>query len=243
MEKNPDENFEYEKEMFAKRIAGEIVFSDEPGQTLKKWREIFKISQRKLADKVGIIATVISDYENGRRKSPGIRIIHKIVNALIEIDNENGGKIIREFATIPVKNTYTSAIIDLKEFSKPVSIKDLCNGLDAIIVVGEQNIDKRIYGYTVVDGMKAIMDFPSMELVKLYGLTSLRALIFIGAHKGRSTMVALKVTNLKPGIVILQSNEGIDELAKRIANSENIPVAIVRKSTSDILDILKKTFK
>ena len=44
-------------------IAGEIVLSDDPGATMKKWREIFGISQVELARHLSITVSTISDYE------------------------------------------------------------------------------------------------------------------------------------------------------------------------------------
>ena len=66
-----EENFLIQTKV-EKRIAGDIVLSDTPGKTIQKWRNIFKIPQRVLAKEVGVMPSVISDYENGRRKSPGI---------------------------------------------------------------------------------------------------------------------------------------------------------------------------
>jgi predicted transcriptional regulator len=54
----------------------------------------FKISQTELADHLKLSPSVISDYESGRRKSPGIQTIKKIIkdeetNILIkEYENE-----------------------------------------------------------------------------------------------------------------------------------------------------------
>ena len=50
---------EITKENLSKRIAGEIVLSDTPGKTIQKWRNIFKIPQRRLADKMEMIYTQI----------------------------------------------------------------------------------------------------------------------------------------------------------------------------------------
>ena len=91
------------KESLAKRIAGEIVLSEDAGKIIQKWRNIFKIPQRRLADEMDIMPSVISDYENCRRKSPGIKIIKRIVEAMISLDEKMGGKIIQEFAVLPTQ--------------------------------------------------------------------------------------------------------------------------------------------
>jgi len=231
------------KENLAKRIAGEIVLSNEAGKVIQKWRNIFKIPQRRLADEMKIMPSVISDYENGRRKSPGIKIIKRIVEAMITIDEKLGGKVIQEFAELPTKTVLSDAVLDIKEFSAPINVKDFCKTIDAPLLVREDLANRNLYGYTVVDSLKAIIDLSPIDMVKLYGLTSDRALIFIGAHRGRSSLVALKVTNLRPGLVILHGSEKIDELAKRIAELEGIPLAISRiKDKDELIKLLKNNF-
>ena len=231
------------KETLAKRIAGEVVLSNEAGKVIQKWRNIFKIPQRKLADEMKIMPSVISDYENGRRKSPGIKIVKRIVEAMISIDEKLGGKVIEEFAVFPTKIILSDAVLDMKEFDSPIDIKEFSKTMEAPIIVREDLVNNKLYGYTVIDSLKAIINLSPMDMIKLYGLTSERALIFIGAHRGRSSMVALKVTNLRPGLVILHGSEKIDELAKRIAELESIPVGITKiKDSVEILKTLKRSF-
>lgn len=231
------------KQLLAKRIAGEIVLSFEAGKVIKKWRNVFKIPQRRLADEMKIMPSVISDYENGRRKSPGIKMIKKIVDAMIAIDERRGGKIIHEFSDLPTKAMLSDAVLDMKEFDAPVSIKKFCDTINASVLVRKDLIEKKIHGYTVVDSLKAIVDLSPIDMVKLYGLTSERVLIFVGASSGRSSMVALKVTNLRPGLVILHGSEKIDDLAKRIAELESIPLGLSKtKNNDEFLKNLKRSF-
>ena len=63
---------------------------------MRKWREIFGITQTELADKLSITSSTISDYEGGRRKSPGILVIARFVETLIEIDNDRGGRVVKQ---------------------------------------------------------------------------------------------------------------------------------------------------
>ncbi|MBU3897298.1 MAG: helix-turn-helix domain-containing protein [Nanoarchaeota archaeon] len=237
------EEGEVAKESLAKRIAGEIVLSSNAGQTIQKWRNIFKIPQRTLADQLDIMPSVISDYENGRRLSPGIKIIKKMVDAMISLDEKTGGKVVHEFSNFPTKQV-RDTIASMKEFEKPVTVDEFCRKLDAKIVVRKDLNDNKLYGYTVVDALKVIVEFSPTEMVKLYGLTNERALIFTGAHSGRSSMVALKVTNLKPGLVVLQTKDTeMDALAKRIAETEGIPVAIVNMKSDEVTSLLRKNYK
>ena len=57
------------------KIAGNVVISNNPGEMLKVWRKRLKIKQITLAKKIGISPSVLSDYESGRRYSPGIIFI------------------------------------------------------------------------------------------------------------------------------------------------------------------------
>lgn len=231
------------RENLAKRIAGEIVLSEECGKIIQKWRNIFKIPQRRLADEMKIMPSVISDYENGRRKSPGVKIVKRMVEAMITLDEKAGGKIIQEFSVLPTQAVLSDAVLDMKEFETPLDIKEFIKVIEAPMVAREDLTNKKIYGYTVVDSLKAITDLSPIDMVRLYGLTSERALIFAKSHSGRSSMIALKVTNLRPGLVVLQGSEKIDDLAKRIAELEGIPIAVTKiKNTDDLIKILKKNF-
>ena len=97
---NVTDEFSLAKEKLAKDIIGEIVLSENSENVIKKWRSIFKISQKKLANELSITPSVVSDYESGRRKSPGIKVIRKYIEALLKIDTERGGNIVRSFAKL-----------------------------------------------------------------------------------------------------------------------------------------------
>src|SRR5437879_7122801 len=79
------------------KIAGEIALSDQPGKTMRKWREELRISQTELAIHMRVSPSVISDYEAGRGTSPGIKTIQRLVDALLEIDQRTGQKLTKRF--------------------------------------------------------------------------------------------------------------------------------------------------
>ena len=68
------------RHQLAEKMAGEITLSDSPGKALKKWRMSFDIPQGVLAERLEVSPSVISDYESGRRKSPGTAVVGKIVD-------------------------------------------------------------------------------------------------------------------------------------------------------------------
>ena len=227
------------KTKLANQIAGEISLSETPGETIKKWREIFKASQRELADAMEVMPSVISDYENGRRKSPGIKMINKMVTGLLEVDEKNGGKTIREFSNISEDKAISSdTIISIEEFDSPQEIEDFVEYIGGDVLEGENK--RKIYGYSVIDSMKAIVNLSTDGLRRIYGSTTERALIFTNITRGRSPMVAIKVTNLKPSLVVLHGipQEELDPLALRIGKAENIPVAHCQCSREELIEKL-----
>jgi putative transcriptional regulator len=240
MDSTTDE-FALAKKSLAKDIVGEIVLSENSEKVIRKWRTIFKISQKKLASELGITSSVISDYESGRRKSPGIKMIKKYVEALLEIDAGRGGGVIRSFVKTTQNQPLSSAIIDIKEFSSGISLAEFCRKIDAEVMTKGASADKEIYGYTIVDSLKAITELSFAELVKLYGMTTQRALIFTKVGSGKTPMVAIKLTNLHPALVVFHGPETVDDVAKRIAEVENIPLAISRvESPEKIVERLKE---
>ncbi len=232
------------KETLAKKIAGEIVLSGDAGKTIQKWRNIFKVPQRRLADEMHVMPSVVSDYESGRRKSPGIKVIKRIVETLIAIDGKTGENVLKYFSSFPSETILSNAVVDLKELSKPASIKDFCKVAQANLLVREDLSDNNIYGYTIIDSLKAIIELPPVELVKLYGLTSERVLVFTNVKRGRSPMVALKVSNLKPGLVVFHGIDAVDEVAKRIGEIEGVPIAVCKSlSLEELIKELHRKFE
>jgi putative transcriptional regulator len=236
---NITDEFSLAKQKLAKDIVGEIVLAENSDMVIKKWRNIFKISQKTLAAELGITPSVISDYESGRRKSPGIKMVNKYVNALLKIDDSRGGGVIQSFSKENSQITVSNAIVDIKEFPSPMPISEFCR-LTNSSIVARGGMNKEIYGYTIIDSLKAITELPFTELVKMYGITTQRALIFTKTTTGKTPMVAIKLTNLHPGLVILHGLDQVNDVAKRIAEVENIPLAVCRMdSVDDILTNLR----
>lgn len=214
------------KQRLATKVAGEIVLSDQPGKTIKKWREIFKVSQKELADALNVSPSVISDYESGRRKSPGIVVVRNIVEKILTLDESKGGKIMFEFSNLLSGESVLEVILDIKEFTKPVPAKHVIEAVQGKAVSGENYLDRDIFGYTVVDSLRAIVEFGPLELAKIYGSTTQRALVFTKVGSGRSPMIAIKLTSLKPSMVVLHKPTEVDKLAIKIAESEKLPLVV-----------------
>ncbi len=205
----------------AEKIASEIILSEYPGKTIKKWRETFGISQRDLASTLNFSPSVISDYESGRRKSPGIEVIKKFIKGLIELDKQRGGTITRQY----VGDRDTKSIIEINEFSSAIPITQFISKIKGEALTKAQTTqdqERRIYGYTVIDSLNAIINYSADEFLKIFGWSSERALIFTGVKYGRSPMIAVRTHTLKPAMVVYHQPEAIDKLAIKLAEIDRI---------------------
>ncbi len=223
------------RDQVREKIAGEICLSDEPGKTIRKWREQFSISQQELSRHLGVSPSVISDYEAGRRKSPGIVTVRKIVDAFLDIDEKTGGAILKQYSLA----SKTDSIISIKEFAKEVVASDLVHKIDGENLTPAIPLDKHIHGYTVIDSVRAITSLSSFDYLKIYGWSSQRALVFTGVRFGRSPMIAIRAHPLKPAMVVYQKPEQVDELAIRLAELENIPLIRTTLAIGDLVDELQ----
>jgi len=225
----------------ADKISGDIIFSENPGKTLKKWRQIFEVSQKDLASKLGVSPSVISDYEGDRRKSPGVAFVRKIIEALIEIDKERGFKTVSKYRDI-LAGFKMDVIIDMKEYEEPISSSRF-----AEIIEGEllNSFEKMVNGHTIVDSLKAIISLNSYDFYKLYGFTTERALIFTRVSTGRSPMVAVRVANLKPAVVVLHglTAKDVDGIAVKIADIEKIHLITTTMPLEDMVKVLRRNVK
>lgn len=223
----------------AEKMAGEITLSQNPGETIKKWRKSFEVSQIDLANAIGVSPSVISDYESGRRKSPGTTIICKIVEAMLDIDEKAGSHKIRAYESMLIEEVNSNVIIDIHEYRSPMPLNRFARLIDAERISG--NMERSINGYTIIDSINAIMQMSSNEFYRLYGWSTERALIFCNVSTGRSPMVALRVSSLKPAAVVLHGLEPgrIDPVARKIAEVETFPLMVSRMDIGAMINILK----
>jgi len=190
----------------AEKIAGEVALSDDPGATLRKWRTDFDVTQTELAEILDISSSVISDYESGRRDSPGIAVVRRIVTGLLDIDERRGGDRIRQYGRVLSAGFESDVVLDLREYSAAISIESVFEEIGADgLVDGERD---RITGHTVIDSVEAIQRLSSEEIFNLYGQSTSRVLIFTGLTRGESPLVAQRVVSPTPNAVVLH---GIDE--------------------------------
>ena len=222
------------RDQVREKVAGEICLSEEPGKTIRKWREQFSISQQELSKHLGVSPSVISDYEAGRRKSPGIVTIRKIVDAFLDIDEKTGGGVLKQYSLA----AKTESIISIKEFAHEVLAHELVDKISGENLTPAISLDKHIHGYTVIDSIRAITTLSSFDYLKIYGWSSQRALVFTGVKFGRSPMIAIRAHPLKPALVVYQKPEQVDELAVRLAELEGLPLIRTELPAVDLVEIL-----
>ena len=222
------------QEQLTRRMAGEIVVSERPGETLRKWREIFQLSQKELATLLEVNPSVVCDFEKGRRASPGIVTVRKFVEAMVDYDSSHGGKVINTMA-----GTRTNeAIVDIREFTSGISIETVIEKIEGEVLAGsEEIIERPIYGYTMVDSLKAITTFNAFG--EMYGWSNERAVFFSGVHYGRSPMIAVRAHPVKPRMAVYVKPKAVDPLAPKLADMEKVVLVKTDLDESTIVKTLR----
>ncbi|HOB37825.1 MAG TPA: helix-turn-helix domain-containing protein [Methanomassiliicoccaceae archaeon] len=223
------------RDQLREKIAGEITLSADAGKTIRKWREEFGISQQELAKYLGFSPSVISDYESGRRKSPGITIVRRIVDGLIELDERSGGRVLKRY-DLGEKH---DCIISINEFRTSLTGKEFVEIMDGENLTPRVPLECHIHGYTIIDSIKAITALNSFDYLKIYGWSSERALIFTGVKFGRSPMIAIRAHPLKPSMVCYHRPEHVDDLALKLATLEGIPLVKIGLPINTIVERLR----
>lgn len=222
------------KDTLSEKIAGEITLSPRPGQTIRKWRNIFGISQTDLANHLKLSPSVISDYESGRRKSPGIQTIKKIIDAFVAVDEIRGGKILHQYDSMIETQ---EGILEIMEYPVSVPATKFIKDIEGNILTSNKiGLKKNVKGFTLVDSVKTIETINAGDYNRLYGWSTERAIIFTGIRYGRSPMIAIRVHPVKPTVVVYHRPGSVDSLAIKLADRENIPLVV----TSMPVDELKK---
>lgn len=220
-------------ESLQERMAGEIAMSDSPGSAMKKWRELFGVSQVELSKHLKISASTISDYEGNRRASPGVGIIKRFVNALMEMDGQKGGEVLRNLVKFNAPTE--GAPYTIHDFSTPISGIDFSRQIDAKIAANPNYLDTiKLFGYTLLNSLSVILEMSPADYPRLFGTTTERAFIFDQVETGRSPMVVIRVAPIKPKLVVIQNVDVVDKLAIKIAQVEKIPILTTKLSAEEL---------
>ena len=220
------------------KIAGNVVSSPDAGRAMKAWREKLGIRQKALADSLRISASVLSDYESGRRPSPGVKFVRKYIEALVRLDEGKG----RVVPTL-ISSERDEAILSIGEFRSPIEANKILRLLRATVLAGNPD-DVKLYGYTVVDSIKTIYALSGFDFYRIFGATTERALVFTKVGMGRSPLVAIRVSQLKPRVVIIHGPKEVDPLAVDLARREGLVLALSGASSEEeMITALKGTLQ
>jgi len=223
------------RDIAARKIIGDVILSEEPGKAFKKWRMIFQVAQKDLSERMGVSPSVLSDYERGRRKNPGTRFMRTFVEALLDLDVKGGGAKLAELSRMEMPPP--GVILAMRELSIPIRVRTLLQVTNSVPLVEGPSPDDSIFGYTVVDSVKAILYFKGDEFIRLFGATAKRALVFTNVTHGRSPLVAVRVFPFKPSAIIIHGPSELDPIAIEIAKRENMPLGLSKMPGVD--DLLK----
>lgn len=224
----------------AEKMAGEVVLSDDPGATMRKWREEFDVTATDLSDELGVSPSVVSDYESGRRSSPGIGFVRRVVEALLDIDERRGGARVRQHARVVSAGFDSEVVHDLREYPTTVALGRFYDAIDAEEIAGGDG--ETIAGHTVINSIEAITRLSHEEFYRLYGQSTNRALVFSEVTRGESPLVALRVVSPTPTAVVLHgiSREDVWEHAPRLARADGYSLAVSALELDEMLDELRE---
>jgi putative transcriptional regulator len=220
----------------AEKIAGEVTLSEEPGATLRKWRTDFEVAQTALAEELGVSPSVVSDYESGRRENPGVGVVRRTVDAVLNIDERRGGSKLRQHARVLSAGFDSDVVHDLREYPANVPLERYYDAIDATeLVRGDRDT---VAGHTVIDSVRAIQRLSSDEFYQLYGQSTNRALVFTGITRGESPLVALRVVTPTPNAVVLHGLEdsAVWEHAADLARIDGYSLATTTLPLKETLD-------
>ncbi|MFP3130095.1 MAG: helix-turn-helix domain-containing protein [Nitrososphaeria archaeon] len=206
------------------KLIGKIVLSENPGFMMKKIRENLNVKQKELAESIGVSPPVISDYEKGKRRKAGVRFIKKYVEGLIKL---RGADSVILSIYQDKQGTMNGGIIDIKDYKKPIKVMDLIDAVQGKILTGDDMTDHYLFGHTVLDSIKAIIALKGEQFYRIFGKSSERALIFTKVGLGRSPMVAVRISPLKPRVVAIHGTQSVEKLAIEMAKVENIVLVLI----------------
>lgn len=223
----------------AEKIAGEVALSDDPGATVRKWRTDFDVTQTELAEQLGVSSSVISDYESGRRASPGIGVVRRVVEGLLDIDERRGGGRIRQHARVISAGFDSDVVNDLREYPVTIPLKRYYDAIEATELV--EGTHATISGHTVINSIEAITRLSSEEFYRLYGQSTNRALVFTAVTRGESPLVAMRVVNPTPNALVLHglTSESVWEHAPHLARIDGYSLAVTDLELDEMLDRMR----
>ena len=138
---------------------------------------------------------------------------------------------------------HLSAVLDARELEEGIGFDELVEAVQGIPLTSIV-LSEKIYGYTVVDSISAILSLSGNEFIYIMGATSQRALVFTRVTTGRSPMIAVRVAPIKPAVVVVHGPKRVDFLAIMLAEAEHIPLILsTAKTVEELLEGLRRLIR
>jgi putative transcriptional regulator len=135
------------------------------------------------------------------------------------------------------------AVVDLREFPIPVRVEYLCKAINGEVMGGAEKSGREVKGYTVVDARKAVEALSGLEYAQLLGATTERALVFTNVESPALAMMIVRVSNLKPQVVVFHRVKP-DTEAVELADYEQIPLIYSESpSMEQLVKSLRKLYR
>ena len=223
-----------------KRIVGELIYSKNISEALKRCRQIFRVSQKELSKELKISPSVISDYENSRRKTPGFSFIKKIVDALVYLDTKSEYRTLKNIEALCKTSIPLSDLVDISSFRKKTSFQELVKHIHGRVLTSSEIRPAEIHGYVIIDNFEFILRLDIDDFSILNKWVPRRALILSKITSGKTSLTAMKLKGTRPGLVILHNLKKIDPLTIKLAETEKIALVASRTKTLNDLQLLLK---
>lgn len=230
-------------------ILGDIAANENYGLVMKKWRDLFNITQSRIAKELDIKQSVISDYENNRRRSPGIEFLRKYTISLVTVGKKEKKK---EFESViedlGLKKEKKKLFVG--EFEQAMACKKVLNLLKATQILS-QPVQSDFKNYIFFsDKISNIMTKqPSYKLLKNLNNKTETVFIFSNVKTGKVPLILLKMLSKlnkleMPKLLIYQSNSfKLSSFARKLAKNNNISIGVTKEDNNTIKKLLNVDVK
>ncbi|MBN1924107.1 MAG: helix-turn-helix domain-containing protein [Nanoarchaeota archaeon] len=225
-------------------ILGDIAANEDYGLVMKKWRELFNITQSRIAKELKIKQSVISDYENNRRKSPGIEFIRKYTTGIVSIASKENKKEYESVIESLELNKESSKLLR-GVFKKSMNNSQIIKLLKATQIISQENQSLfKDFVFFSDNLSKILTKQPSLKLIKSLKSNNEIVYIFSRVKSGKIPLITLKLLSKinkidLPKLIIFQSDKfKISSLARRIAKNNNICIAVTKENNNTIRELL-----
>jgi len=207
------------------RLAGHIALHSNPSSVLRQLRLRLHLSLTEMARLMRISPSMVCDYEKGRRQ-PGLGYVKRYVEAIsVKLSELQRGATLEG---LEFTERLNEAIMAIGDYQNSITVQRALEALGAQPLTRYEP-QAPLYGYTVLDSLKAIRALSGFEFLYIFGSNAERVLVFTRVGLGRSPMVAVRISPLKPRLVVVHGPLKVDPLALELAERDGVALALAEK--------------